>query len=303
MSHLIPNRLTFCRLLRRTTLLVVGGLLALTGRGQTSPTVSPAPTRQYLVFRGGYTAGRFAHSTDDYHPIISLFGGGNSRTGQPVEHRFDGVLLGADFVQEIHRPDRKRVVTVLAGLDLLGASDRLTIGNSRRERLTLGALHPHFEVDLNTGKWLFRGGGGLLLGRVGYYGSSSFDLLASSTIVDTVSVVPTFQTRIGWSNWIIGESGYGANGLLGLANPVWQVGIGTGFGPHSPVTVLVGATEPESADFANQEYGHGYVRLEVAPAASPWRANGFFTFGSESYGRMALQVAYRLPLHAAPAAQ
>ena len=303
MSHLTSNRLNFCYLLRRATLLMAGGLLALPGRAQTSPTVSSAPTRQYLVFRGGYTAGRFAHSTDDYHPIISLFGGGNSRTGQPVEHRFDGVLLGADFVQEIHRPDRKRVVSVLVGLDLLGASDRLTIGNSRRERLTLGALHPHFEVDLNTGKWLFRGGGGLLLGRVGYYGSTSFDLLANSTVVDTVSVVPTFQTRIGWSNWIIGESGYGANGLLGLANPVWQAGIGTGFGPHSPVTVLVGATEPESADFANQEYGHGYVRLEVAPAASPWRANGFFTFGSKSYGRVALQVAYRLPLHAAPAAQ
>ena len=303
MSNLIPNRLNFCRLLRRATLLVAGGLLALPGRAQTSPTVSPAPTRQYLVFRGGYTAGRFAHSTDDYRPVISLFGSGNSRTGQPVEHRFDGVLLGADFAQETYFPNRKRTLTVLGGLDVLGAADRLAIGDGRRARLMLGAVHPHFELGLGTPNWQFRGGAGLLLGRVGYYGSTSFDLFANTTIVDTVRVVPTFQTRVGWRNWVLAESGYGANGLLGLANPVWQAGIGTGFGPRSPVTLLVGVTEPESADFANQEYGHGYVRLEVAPASSAWRASGFSTFGSESYGRVALQVAYRLPLHAAPAAR
>jgi hypothetical protein len=278
--------------------LALGVLPAFECQGQASGAAPTPEIQQFLAFRGGYTGGRFAHSTDDYRPSLSLFGfgSGRSRTGLPVAHRFDGVLLGADFGQEIHRPDRNRTTTIAVGLDLLAASDRLSIGTDRRDRLMLGALHPHFEAELITQNWQFRGGAGLLLGRVGYYGSTSGGFLSSSTVVDTVTVVPTFHTRVGWRNWVLAENGYGANGLLGLANPVWQVGFGTGFGRRSPVAVIVGASMPESVAFDQQEGGFGYLRLEVAPATSPWRANGFVTFGTGSYNRVALQAAYRLRL-------
>jgi hypothetical protein len=276
-------------------------LLAFRSQAQTPDVPSTPKIRTFLDLRGGYTGGRFAHSTDDYRSRFSIFGGGggSSRTGQPVAHRFDGVLLGADFVQEIQRPDRNRTATLSIGLDLLAASDRLRIGNDRTARLMLGALHPHFAGELITRNWQFRGGAGLLLGRVGYYGTTSGGLLSNSTNVDTATVVPTFQTRVGWRNWVLCENGYGANGLLGLANPTWQVGFGTGFGRRSPVAVIVGASLPESVSFEQQEGGFGYVRLEAAPAASPWRANAFATFGSASYNRVALQMAYRLPLQRA----
>ena len=192
----------FQRLAKRLGLALPACLLAL---GSNAQGALPQPTpekRQFLEFRGGYTGGRFVHSTEDFRSSFNLFGsGGNSRPGQPVEHRFDGLLLGADFGQAKYRPDRNRTTTVLGGLDLLMANDRLSIGGSQRTRLLLGALHPHFEVGLATKNWLLRGGAGLLLGRVGYYGSTTFDLLSSPTTVDTVNVVPTFQTRVGWRDW------------------------------------------------------------------------------------------------------
>ncbi|MBO2008881.1 hypothetical protein [Hymenobacter negativus] len=276
--------------------IALGALPVLNCRAQTSEAAPTAEVRPFLVFRGGYTGGRFGHSTDDFRSRFNLFGSASTRTGLPVEHRFDGLLLGADFGQEFYRPYRNRTTTITIGLDLLAASDRVRIGTDRTIRLTLGALHPHFEAGFNTKNWQFRGGVGLLLGRVGYYGSTSSGFLSSSTTVDTATVVPTFQTRVGWRNWVLAENGYGASGLLGLANPLWQVGFGTGFGPRSPVAVIVGASMPESVAFDQQENGFGYLRLEVTPATSPWRANGFLTFGTGSYNRVALQASYRLPL-------
>ncbi|WP_152560075.1 hypothetical protein [Hymenobacter sp. IS2118] len=216
-----------------------------------------------------------------------------------MEHRFNGVLLGVAFEREHHHASRGRTTSLLAGLNLLAAADQLTIGDGRRARLALGSLHPHLELGLTNKTWQLRGGFGVLVGRVGYYGSSRASYVATSTVVDTVTAVPTFQYRLGWRNWVLVESGYGANGLLGLANPAWQAGIGTGFGPRSPFVVVLGVTEPESADFKREESGFGYLRLEMAPAASQWRASGFVTFGSASYGRLAIQAAYRLPLQAA----
>ncbi|MBF9144178.1 hypothetical protein [Hymenobacter properus] len=255
--------------------------------------------RNFLLFESGYTAGRFAHSTLDYRPKIDLLGGTSPpRIGQPVEHRFDGVLFGAAFEQEYHRTDLNRTTRVLAGLDLLAASDRLTIGDGRRANLALGALHPHLAFGLTTKNWQLSGGGGVLVGRVGYYGATRSGYVTSSTVVDTVTAVPTFQIRVGWRNWVLVENGYGTNGLFGLANPAWQTGIGTGFGPHSPVAILVGVTTPESADFKREESDFGYLRVETSPAASRWRASGFITFGSASYGRLGVQASYRLPLQA-----
>lgn len=277
------------------------GFAVCTTQAQTRAThTADTEKRRFLLLNSGYTSGRFAHSTLDYRPKIDLLGGfGKPRPGQPVKHRFDGVLLGVAYGKEHHRASRSRTTSMLAGLDLLAAADRLTIGDGRRTRLALGALHPHLELGLTNKNWQLRGGFGVLVGRVGYYGSSTAGYVTTSTFVDTVTAVPTFQYRMGWRNWVLVESGYGANGLMGLANPAWQAGIGTGFGPRSPFAVVVGVTEPESADFKREELSFAYLRLEIAPAASRWRASGFVTFGSASYGRVAIQAAYRLPLQAA----
>jgi hypothetical protein len=278
--------------------LIIGGFRTPTAQAQPRiPQPSDPEIQRFLVLRGGYTSGKFAHSTEDYRPKFDLLGGlSKPRLGLPVDHRFNGLLLGIAFEQEYHRADRNRTTSVLAGLDLLAASDRLTIGDGRRARLGLGAVHPRLEFGLANKNWQLRGGGGVLVGRVGYFGSSTAGVVSTSTVVDTVAAVPTFQYRVGWRNWVLVENGYGADGLFGLANPAWQFGIGTGFGPRSPFAVLLGVSEPESADFRREESGFGYLRLEMAPAASKWRASGFVTFGSASYGRLAVQVAHRLSL-------
>ena len=285
----------------RCALLILCGFWALTTQAQPRiPQPSDPEKRSFLVLHGGYTSGRFAHSTTDYRPRFDLLGGmSNPRIGQPVEHRFDGLLLGVAFKQEYHRTDRNRTTSVLAGFDLLAASDRLTIGDGRRARLALGAVHPRIEFGLINKNWQLRGGAGVLVGRIGYFGSSTASYVSTSTVVDTVTAVPTFQYRVGWRNWVLVENGYGADGLLGLANPAWQVGLGTGFGPRSPVAVLIGVTKPESADFKREESGFGYLRVEVTPAASRWHASGFVTFGSASYGRLAVQVSHCLSLQKA----
>jgi hypothetical protein len=109
----------------------------------------------------------------------------------------------------------------------------------------------------------------------------------------------TVRYRAGWANWILAEGGYGAGGLMGLANPTWQSGIGTGFGPRSPVAILAGITGGESTDEDKNYSDHYFLKVEAAPLNSRWRATGFCTFGDGTYGRVALQVAYRLPLAAA----
>lgn len=285
-----------------TFLLVVGlikGILnTLPARAQTGSEGRLIPGITHaVVLRGGYTAGRFSHSTDDYRPSLNLFGSGNNgRTGYAVGHRFYGALLGADYSQESHRPGSTRTIALLAGLDVLGATDRLTIGNNRQATLRLGAVHPHFGLGLRTKHWALNAGFGVLAGRLGYYGATTSGLVSDATVIDTVSVRPTFHLQAGYNNWVLLESGYGANGLLGLANPVWTAGLGTGFGPSSSVALLVGVTEPESTDFATAVGGFGYARLLLAPRKSQWQATAFVTFGSQAYGRAALQASYRLPL-------
>lgn len=283
----------------RLTLALLGCLFALGCCAQPGASVSEA--RQYLELRGGYTGGRFAHSTDDYAPRLSLFGGGSSRTGQLVEHRFDGTLLGAEYVRETPGTKPRQTMTVRLGFDVLVAADRLTFADGRRATLPLGAAHPHLGLGLGRGQWALRGDAGLLLGRVGYYAADvSEGFLSSRTVVDTVRLVPTFAFRMGWANWLLLDGGYGATGLLGLANPAWHAGVGTGFGPRSPVALLFGTTGAESTDYNDTSSNHYFLQLEAAPSASRWRVSGFVSFGAGSYGRAAAQVAYRLPQRTAP---
>ncbi|MCI1187205.1 hypothetical protein MON38_07210 [Hymenobacter sp. DH14] len=260
-------------------------------------------TRSFEV-RGGYTGGRFSHSTDDFHSSISLFGGsGSSRTGFPVEHRYDGLMLGGDYVLAQHRPDRPSITTLRVGLDVLGAADRLRIGDGRRATVALLAAHPHFSFELQRHKWQTRVGVGMLVGRVGYYGQDQgFDLLATNTVVDTVNVVPTFSLEMNWNHWVQYEAGYGANGLLGLANPTYYGGLGTGFGPRSPLALVVGVSSAASLAYNQAVSSFAYSRLTLAPAGRPWQASAFATFGSAQYQRVALQVGYKLPQKGAPGA-
>ena len=150
-----------------------------------------------VELRGGYTGGRYSHSTDDFHSSFSLFGGGNTRTGSAVEHSFNGLMLGADYVIGQHRPGRPTTTTLRVGLDVLGAADRLRIGDGRRATLSLLAAHPHFSIDVQRNRWQTRVGVGVLVGRVGYYAQEgSFDLLSTNSVVDTVHAVPTFQLEM-----------------------------------------------------------------------------------------------------------
>ena len=282
-------------LLSRLLLGLSGCFMALNSYAQSSQ-----PTREVqhsIEWRGGYTGGRYVHYTDDYTPTINLFGGGSSQTGQLVEHHFKGALLGASYLHEISRPGSLRRLTLLAGLDMLAASDQLTFADGQRATLTLVAVHPHVGVESKKAGWLLRGEAGLLLGRTGYFASTStWDILSSRTVVDTVHVVPTISLRIGWASWLVAESGYGSAGLLGLANPTWHSGVGTGFGRRSPVTLLAGITGAESTDYDDHAADRYFLQLEAAPATKCWRVNGFFTFGAGTYSRIAAQAAYRLPL-------
>lgn len=254
-------------------------------------------TSSSIELRGGYTGGRFSHSSEDVHSSFNLFGGGgNSRPGVAVEHRFDGLMLGADYALAQHRPGRPTVTTLRAGLDVLGAADRLRIGTGRRATLGLLAAHPHISIDVQKNRWQTRVGVGVLVGRVGYYGQEgSFDLLSTNIVVDTVRAVPTFQLEMNWHHWFQYEIGYGANGLLGLANPTSYLGVGTGFGPRSPLALVVGVSSAASLNFERSASSFGYARVVLAPAGRPWQANVFATYGSAQYQRMALQVGYTLP--------
>jgi hypothetical protein len=257
------------------------------------------PRQQFLELHSGYTSGRFAHYTDDYTPKIDFFGGGNSQTGQLVDHRFNGIMLGADFVQQNPRAGGRRSFSLLAGLDVLAAIDHLSFADGHRATLPLMAANPHIGASIEGARWLLRGQGGLLLGQVGYFASTTSEgLFTTHTVVDTVHVVPTFSLRGGWSNWILLDGGYGSGGLQGLANPAVHVGVGTGFGQRSPVAVLFGITSAESTDYDRTEGDYYFVQVEALPAASRWRASGFLTFADGTYSRVAIQAAYRLPLRA-----
>lgn len=279
-------------------------LAAFPAHAQTGkPALTKPETTHTLELRGGYTSGRFAHYTNDYAPTINFFGGGNSQTGQVVDHHFNGVLLGACFVREIQQPTSSRKITMGAGLDVLTASDRLAFADGHRATLPLLAVHPNLTLGIEYNRWLLRGSAGLLLGRVGYYASTtSQGFLSNRTVVDTVNIVPTFTIRAGWHNWIMVDGGYGTDGLLGLANPAWHAGVGTGFGPRSPVAVLFGTSGAESTDYDQVSPDHYYLQLETSPKASRWRATGFFTLGASSYSRVGAKVAYRLPLFSARSA-
>ena len=274
-------------------LLGVNSVLAQT---QTAEPTKTETTRGFEL-RGGYTSGRFSHSTDDYHSRINLFGGsGGSRTGSLVEHRYDGLMLGGDYVLGQHRPGRPTTTTLRVGLDVLGAADRLRIGDGRRATVGLLAAHPHFSLDVQRRGWQTRLGVGVLVGRVGYYAEDTgFDLLATNTVVDTVNAVPTFSLEMNWKHWVQYEAGYGANGLLGLANPTYYGGLGTGFGPRSPLALVVGVSSAASLEYERAVSSFAYSRLTLAPAGRPWQASAFATFGSAQYQRVALQMTYRLP--------
>ena len=266
--------------------------------GQTGkPEPTKIETTHRVELRGGYTGGRFSHSTEDTHTYISLFGGGgNSHPGVAVEHQFDGLMLGADYALAQHRLGRPTTTTLRVGLDVLSAADRLRIGDGRRATLGLLAAHPHVSVDIQKKRWQTRVGVGMLVGRVGYYGQGgSFDLLSTNIVVDTVHIVPTFQLEMNWNHWVQYEIGHGANGLLGLANPTFTFGVGTGFGPHSPIALVVGVSGASSLNFERTEDSFTYARVLLAPAGKLWQANAFATFGSSQYQRVALQVGYTLP--------
>ncbi|GAA4047168.1 hypothetical protein GCM10022409_36610 [Hymenobacter glaciei] len=254
-------------------------------------------TTSSFELHGGYTGGRFSHSTNDTHSSFNPFGGGGSSPrGVAVEHRFDGLMLGADYVLAKRRAGHPTTTTLRVGLDVLGAADRLRIGDGRRATVGLLAAHPHFSVDMQKNRWQTRVGVGMLAGRVGYYGQDgSFDILATNIVVDTVHTVPTFQLEMNWNHWVQYEIGYGANGLLGLANPAYFFGVGTGFGPRSPLALVVGVSSAASLDFDRTKSSFGYARVVLAPAGRPWQANVFTTYGSAHYQRVALQVGYKLP--------
>ncbi|MBF9220906.1 hypothetical protein [Hymenobacter ruricola] len=268
-----------------------------------SPEPAKIETSRSVELRGGYTSGRFSHGTEDIHSSFSLFGGGgNSRPGVAVEHRFDGLLLGADYALAQHRPGRS-TTTLRVGLDVVSAADRLRIGDGRRATVGLLAAHPHMSVDIQKNRWQTRVGVGMLVGRVGYYGQEkSFDLLSTNIVVDTVRAVPTFQFEMNWNHWVQYELGYGGNGLLGLANPTSYLGVGTGFGPRSPLALVVGVSSAASLNFERSASSFTYARVALAPAGKPWQANAFATFGSGQYQRMAVQVGYTLPGKAARSA-
>lgn len=253
-----------------------------------------------VELRGGYTGGRFSHSSEDIHSSFNLFGsGGNSRPGVAVEHRFDGLMLGADYVLGQHRPGRPTTTTLRVGLDVLGAADRLRIGDGRRATVSLLAAHPHFSINVQKHRWQTRVGAGMLVGRVGYYAQEgSFDLLSTNIVVDTVHIVPTCQFETNWNHWLQLETGYGSNGLLGLANPTYYGGVGTGFGPRSPLALVVGVSSAASLEYDRAVSTFGYARVVLAPAGRPWQASAFVTYGSAQYQRMALQVGYQLPTKA-----
>jgi hypothetical protein len=297
-GNLATDRSPYSQLGRWAALLLLSCMCAFDSFAQTGE----VPVAQHtLELRSGYTSGQFAHYTDDYDPPLFVFlGGGRPQTGEVVEHRFNGVLFGASWRREAARDGRRWPVSVSAGIDVLTAVDRLTFATGRRVSLPLWAVHPRLGLGLEKGKWLLQAEGGVLLGRVGYF-AANYDagLFSRRTVVDTVQAVFTARSRVGWANWILAESGYGAGGLLGLANPTWQFGIGTGFGPHSPVAILTGVVNGESTD-ENKDYSDRYfLQVEVAPLNSRWRATGFCMFGTGTYGRVAVQVAYRLPLAAA----
>lgn len=261
------------------------------------PGPAPLEITHGVELRGGYTGGRYSHSTDDFHSSLSIFNsGGNSRTGSAVEHSFNGLMLGADYVIGQHRPGRPTTTTLRVGLDVLGAADRLRIGDGRRATLSLLAVHPHFSINVQRNRWQTRVGVGMLAGRVGYYAQEgSFDLLSTNSIVDTVHAVPTFHLEMNWNHWLQYEVGYGANGLLGLANPVYYGGVGTGFGPRSPLALVVGASSAASLEYQNPVSSFAYARIVLAPAGRPWQASAFVTYGTAQYQRTALQVGYKLP--------
>lgn len=186
----------FFRIERYLTLSLPAYLFALNGYAQAVG--SDRNAQHSLEVRGGYTGGRFTHYTDDFTSSFNLFGGGRSQTGQLVAHRFNGLLLGADFVRESIQTGSPQKITLLAGLDVLAAADRLTFADDRRMTLSLTAAHPHAAVEISDANWLVRAEAGLLLGRVGYSASSStLDILSTRTVVDTVQVVPSFRLRTG----------------------------------------------------------------------------------------------------------
>ena len=262
--------------------------------GETKPD-KPEITRS-VELRGGYTGGRYAHSTDDYHSSINLFGSSRPRTGTSVEHHFDGLMLGVDYALARHQAGSPTTTTLRLGLDVLGAADRLRIGDGRRATLALLAAHPHLSVDVLKKRWQMRVGAGLLAGRVGYYAQDgTFELLSTNTVVDTVHSVPTFQLEMNWNHWFQYEIGYGSNGLLGLANPTYFGGIGTGFGPRSPLALVIGASSAASLEYVESVTTYAYARVLVAPVGRPWQASAFATYGTAEYQRVALQVGYTLP--------
>ncbi|WP_216688452.1 hypothetical protein [Hymenobacter siberiensis] len=259
----------------------------------------PAPLEitHGVELRGGYTGGRYSHSTDDFHSSLSIFnGGGNARTGSAVEHRFDGLMLGADYVIGQHRPGRPTTTTLRVGLDVLGAADRLRIGDGRRATLNLLAAHPHFSIDVQRNRWQTRVGVGVLAGRVSYYAQEgSFDLLSTNITVDMVHAVATFQLEMNWNHWFQYEVGYDSNGLLGMVNPVSYGGVGTGFGPRSTLALVVGVSSTASLEYQSPVSSFAYSRVVLAPTGRPWQASAFITYGSELYQRTALQGGYKLP--------
>jgi hypothetical protein len=279
-------------------LFTLGGLLPQMATAQTAaPSPAAPPIRNSVELRTGYSAGRFSHGSSSNYSSLSLFGGDGGSYGQLVEHRFDAFLLGATFLREETNANGRRL-TLGAGLDVLGATDHLQFADGQHQVLKLGAIHPHLRLGFAGPSWETRFGAGMMLGRVGYYAKTrNQDLLASTTTVDTFKVVPTFQVRTGFRHWVLADAGYGADGLLAMANPVWHLGMGVGFGPQSPVTLLAGVTMAEAQDFSRPyENGQYYAQLEVAPASSRWQGRGFYSFGPGLYSRVALQAAYRLPV-------
>lgn len=273
-----------------------------------TPVAAQVETTHGIELRGGYTGGRFSHSTDDYHPKFDIFsigiGTGSSsgsglRPGSAVEHRFDGLMLGADYVLGQHRLGRPTTTTLRVGLDVLGAADHLRIGDGRRATLNLFAAHPHLSIDVQKNRWQTRAGVGLLVGRVGYYAQDGSDgLLSHYTVVDTVHTVPTLQFEMNWNHWLQCETGYGSNGLLGLANPTYYGGVGTGFGSRSPLALVVGVSSAASIAYEGSVSSFTYARVVLAPTGRPWQASAFVTFGSAQYQRAALLVGYKLPTRA-----
>ncbi|MBD2768121.1 hypothetical protein IC235_09485 [Hymenobacter sp. BT664] len=257
--------------------------------------------RHSLELRSGYTGGSFSHYTNDYTSSLNIFGGSPPRTREVVEHQFNGVLFGASWRHETVRADRISP-SFSVGMDVLSASDQLTFSNGRDVSLRLWAVHPRLGVDLKQGRWLLQTEGGVLVGRVGYFATEETGFLSRSTVVDTADAVFTIRARSSWNNGLLTEVGYGAGGLLGLANPTWHAGVGMGFGPLSPIAILAGITGAKSTNEGDDSSEQYFLQIEATPPNSRWRATSFFSvfgIGTGTYGRVAVQVAYRLPLGAA----